>query len=212
MQPKTIDQFAKKYFTETLLKFGDTPKGVDAKDHESQFLRFQYIDAIIQLYYPQLTSFSLLDVGCGYGAFYSYLNKHRKGVAYYGIDLVLDMIELARRRYTEIKRHFWIGDFKSFSFDKHFDFVIASGLFNLRAHFDVSSVESHVLESIDKMYALCTKGIIFNLMVSCPEYKSDRLFYPSTERVFTHIYSNLTRKLHIITSYPLWEVTIGANR
>ena len=52
------------YYSAKLAEHGETPRGVDWNGEESQVLRFAQLAKIIQ---PSST-FSLNDVGCGYGA------------------------------------------------------------------------------------------------------------------------------------------------
>lgn len=211
MMNEDIDKFNKDYYKEKFLQFGDTPTGVDWKDKESQALSFQYIMDIIHLHFPFLKSFSIFEVGCGYGAFFEFLKNRQSdnNIDYFGIDLVEEMITKAKIKHPEIKNNFYVGDFKSFRFEKKFDFVTSSGIFNVKEHIEESVYEKHFLHIIELMFQLCEKGVIFNLMTPSPDYKDPRLFYPSLDILFSFIYKKLSRKVTIISSYPLWGITVG---
>ncbi|MBI5042757.1 MAG: class I SAM-dependent methyltransferase [Nitrospirae bacterium] len=206
-----IDKFYKNYFKNKFRQFGDTPKGVDWKDKEAQSQSFKYIIDTIYFYYPSLKTFSIFEVGCGYGAFYEFLKERKMNddIYYFGIDLVDEMITEAKTRYPELKDNLYVGEFKSYCFKKKFDFVISSGIFNVKEHIADATYEKYVLHTIELMFQLCKKGAIFNLMTPSPDYKDTRLFYPSVDAFFSFIYKNLSRKVTIVTSYPLWKITVG---
>jgi hypothetical protein len=130
-------------------------------------------------------------------------------IDYFGIDLVDEMITKAIIKYPEIKNNFYIGDFKSFCFKRKFDFVISSGIFNVKEYINESDFEKYILHTVELMFHLCEKGTIFNLMTPSPDYKDPRLFYPSLDVFFSFIYKKLSRKVIIVTSYPIWKITVG---
>jgi SAM-dependent methyltransferase len=87
-----------KYYTEKLAAYGDTPAGVDWNDEESQNLRFEQLCKIID---PKTPSFSLNDLGCGYGAQLDYLRDKYGTCSYLGVDISHEMIKAAERRHYE---------------------------------------------------------------------------------------------------------------
>ncbi len=214
MDEKDIDRFNKDYYKDKFLHFGDTPKGVDWKDKKSQSLGFQHIMDTIHFYFPSLKSFSIFEVGCGYGAFFEFLKEKdlHHDITYSGIDLVDEMITTAITRFPELKNNLYIGDFKSFSFQSRFDFVTSSGIFNVKEDIDEHLFEKNVLHIIELMFNLSEKGTVFNLMTPSPDYKDPRLFYPSLDVIFGFICKNLSRKVTIISCYPLWKITVGVFR
>lgn len=206
---KDIDEFYRGYFRDKLRRFGDTPMGVDWKDKESQHTRFSYIYRLMLNQFPDFSGVSILDVGCGYGAFYQYLKKTQTGINYFGIDLLDEMTDNAKRLFPDKKDSFFTGDFKNVSFHARFDFVTSSGIFNVKGQFEDLTFENYILQSIEAMFHLCNKGVVFNLMTPAPEYKEPKLFYPSLDTIFSFIYKRLSRNIVINSSYPLWEVTVG---
>ncbi len=211
MRDEDVDKFYENYYRDKFLQFGDDPRGVDWKDRESQDLSFRYILNVIRFYYPSLPSFSLFEVGCGYGAFLEFIRERKMHyeIEYSGIDLVEEMITRARTKYPESEKNFYVGDFKSFSPERKFDFVTSSGIFNVKGHIDEAVFENHILNTIDRMFDFCEKGTVFNLMTPSPDYKDAGLFYPSIDVLFSFIYRKLSRKVMIITSHPLWKITVG---
>ena len=61
---------------------------------------------------------TLLDVGCGTGAHLGALSEHGRVE---GLDLSMDMIAEARRRYPSVPLH--LGDLKAFQLNRRFDVV-----------------------------------------------------------------------------------------
>ena len=85
------------YYTGKLQEFGPTPKGVDWKDRNSQILRF---DQLYRLFETSPDG-GIIDFGCGYGEFLSYLRRRETQSAYCGIDVSPAMVEAAMSRFAD---------------------------------------------------------------------------------------------------------------
>ena len=64
-----IQSEVRNYYDQKILSFGATPQGVDWNGEESQNIRFSQL---IKLFEDE-NSFTVLDLGCGYGSFYEFL-------------------------------------------------------------------------------------------------------------------------------------------
>jgi len=99
---------------------------LDWEDNYSHLKRFE-----ILLSHINLTNKSLLDVGCGVGSLLRYLESHRVPCQYKGIDILPEMIDIAKT----LSPHgtFLQGNpFETPIFKEgEFDVVFASGIFNL---------------------------------------------------------------------------------
>jgi hypothetical protein len=62
------------YYSEKINSFGPTAQGVDWNSGQAQLLRFKQLCKVISN--PE-KPFSLTDLGCGYGALYSYLENSK---------------------------------------------------------------------------------------------------------------------------------------
>jgi SAM-dependent methyltransferase len=101
---------------------------------------------------------SILDIGCGVGDYYEYVNQNIDvPTKYLGIDINPNMISLAKQKYPDI--NFETKDLADQT--ERFDFVVASGLFNLKLTDDMYD---YVYKSIDKMYELAKGGVAFNML------------------------------------------------
>lgn len=87
------------YYSDKLRTHGETPRGVDWNGEEGQVLRFDQLTKIIEGDGPC----SLIDVGCGYGAYLEFLSSRFEGVSYLGIDVSEEMVLAAQRRHASKK-------------------------------------------------------------------------------------------------------------
>jgi len=118
---------------------------------ETQRLRFKVLSEI-----ADLTGTRILDVGCGVGDLFGYLQANHKEVDYLGIDLHSGMVAHATRKYPE-------GIFLHQSLERveeTFDYVFVSGAFNLR----VDDNEKYLQTMIQLCYSAAKKGVAFNLL------------------------------------------------
>src|SRR4030095_15813121 len=81
------------YYSSRLAQYGATPRGVDWNGEVSQRLRFEQLVKLISTN----DTFSINDLGCGYGAFFDFLNVKFKSFSYSGIDVAENMIGAAER-------------------------------------------------------------------------------------------------------------------
>jgi len=102
---------------------------------------------------------SLLDVGCGFGDFKGWFERQGGALDYTGIDLSPDL--LAEAEVRNPGGRFFCGElFDMDSVKSGFDWVILSGSLNELLH-DEGDYARRVIE---RMYALCRKGVAFNLL------------------------------------------------
>ena len=101
---------------------------------------------------------SILDVGCGYGDFYSYLlEKGMVPQSYTGIDLIQSHCDFATARLPQ-EVVIINGDFLEIPLQE-VDIAVVSGAFNVYFE-DWLSVVSSI---IDKMWLLSKETIAFNI-------------------------------------------------
>lgn len=183
-------------YRERFKKYGISPKSLGWKDRKSQVLRFRILSEI-----ANLDKKSILDVGCGFGEFYEFLIKKGYKVKFTGIDIVPEFLEIARKKYPECE--FLIKDILQEKFERKFDYVFSSGIFNAK----ISDNYYFLEKMVEKMWSLAKKGISFNMMSDYVDYFDKTLFYYSPEKIFSFC-RNLTRKIVIRHDYPLYEFTV----
>lgn len=125
----------------------------------------------------KLSGKSLLDVGCGAGPLYRYLKERRVGCSYLGVDILPDMIKLAKERYEDtVFLNMNLFDENPFP-EKSFDVIYASGIFNL----DLGNNEIFVQEAIELFASLAEKQVVFNMLSVKSQDKESGYYYAVPE-------------------------------
>lgn len=142
---------SEKFYTSAIEKFGVSAKGVNWASKENQFLRFA---AILKLLPDDLSNFTLVDAGCGFGDFYNYLKKKKRlPKQYIGIDSLLDMYSIASQNTAQ---EIMIADICKDSLPNA-DYYICSGALNVLTPF-----ETH--QFIRNCYSSSKVAFIFNAL------------------------------------------------
>lgn len=158
-------------YSASFKEHGPTAQGVGWLDEEVQQRRFWMLINDIQFNVS-----SMLDVGCGYGELVRFLNRHRRQwfsrIQYTGIDMVPEMIEVARTRYqwagsnaTLNTREFHEVDIRDWvSEDRHpgndietYDLVLCSGALTFHTM-------PEKLTMLDAMWTLTNRILAFNVV------------------------------------------------
>jgi len=202
MDHKIIINESLKYYENSLIKYGDTPKGVNWKDKDSQNLRFSILSRI-----GDLDKKSLHDVGCGTASFRDFLENHYPECNYIGSDISDLMIKAAKKR-LKADKSLYKGDILTESCDwMQADYVINSGIFTVRQEASEEDWREFVYLMIDRMFELATIGIGFNMMSNHVDYKDQHLYYASPQDILEYCLKNLSRKVSIHHDYDLYEFT-----
>ena len=191
------------YYSDKLKTHGETPRGVDWNGEESQNIRFDQISKIVEFE----SSFSITDLGCGYGAYFDYLQNCYKNFNYTGLDVSNSMVEACNKRYIdETNANFTVSS----SLDKKSDYVVASGIFNVRLKNSINEWENYIFNSIQNMYDKCNKGISFNCLTSYSDSNKmkDYLYYMDPCQVFDFCKRSLSTDVALLHDYKLYEFTI----
>lgn len=194
-----------KYYSDKVIKFGATPEGVDWNGFESQNIRFEQLGKIFDKEIVALNHFSILDYGCGYGSLFSYLKNLKSNFSYFGFDISTDMLKQAQIIFPN--EGSWLN-----SLPPNFkvDYVVASGLFNVKLNQSLVEWEEYILTTLNKINSICTKGFSFNILTSYSdlEYMKEYLYYASPEFFFNHCKINYSKQVAILHDYNLYEFTI----
>ena len=102
---------------------------------------------------------SVLDVGSGLGDLLGWLAERQVTVDYTGYDLTPAMVESARRRWPDVPFELrnLLDDPAA---DSSFDYVVASGLFNLYQ----TDPLGFLAEMVTAMFDVCRVGVAFNVL------------------------------------------------
>lgn len=146
-----------KYHKDCIKTFGlESNEALGWKNRENQTIRFKNILDI-----GDLNGKTVLDVGCGTGDLFDYMNQQSINCNYTGIDQVKEFVELAGEKYkAHSNASFLLGDFWSVDVNRY-DYVLASGALSYR-----NSDPEFIYKMIFRLYSLSEIAFGFNLMES----------------------------------------------
>lgn len=192
------------YFSNSLTKHGPTAQGVDWKNEQAQFLRFEQLLKILPAYD---LSGSLLDFGCGYGALLAFMRERDCTLNYVGYDCVEAMIAQARKMFAaDANASFLSGE----KVTQSADYVVASGVFNQKGDIEESGWTNYVYSSLDHLNDLANKGLAVNFLTSYSDIEKMRsdLYYANPLLIFDHCKKNYAKNVALLHDYGAYEFTL----
>lgn len=195
------------YYDSALAQHGPTAKGMDWRDESSQELRFAQLVRLL----PADGPFSVLDYGCGSGAFRKYLTTHRPLATYFGFDVSSAMLEAAARVFPSAPATTWLPSLPA---KKKFDYCVASGVFNVKLDSDEAAWKQNVLDWLREINDLAEQGWAVNFLTlySDRDRRQEKLYYADPEFYFGYCKKNFSRKVALLHDYELYEFTIGVKK
>jgi len=193
----------KAYFDDKINRFGNTPRGADWNSTTAQELRFSQLARVID---PS-QRFSMIDYGCGYGALADFLKRQGYDFSYTGYDILEAMVDSAREAHRDDPEM----SFTAREADlPQVDYVVASGIFNIRLDASYEDWTDYVLETMSKMNQLCQKGFSSNFLTrySDAEYMKSHLYYADPCALFDFCKRNFSRNVAILHDYDLYDFTL----
>jgi SAM-dependent methyltransferase len=163
-------------FNSLFVEHGANFRALDWGSSESQELRLRVLAQI-----GNMNSADILDVGCGLGNFYGWLQGQGFKFTYTGIDIADRLVNEARGKYPQAR--FLVGSpsDKSFLTKEKFDYVFASGIFST---YTADSME-WMFSSISRMWNWSRKGVAFNSLSAWAEQQDPNEFYADPLEVIT---------------------------
>lgn len=203
-----IADLLRTHYAQKFLQFGATSNGVDWEEPKKAGLRY---GAMLQLIPEEELSrpdpLSLLDVGCGYGAFYAFLQERDiTNIIYTGVDLVADMVKYANGHFDNAT--FLAGDILEMGLNaSSYDYVIANGIFTQKLTASNTDMDLFLDRMIETLFAICRKGIAFNIMTTFVDFENPDNYYRHPGDM-VDLSSRFTRSFRVNHSYPLYEYTM----
>ena len=190
-----------KYYSDKISQYGTTSQGVDWNGKESHFLRFEQLCKVLS----DKNNFTLLDYGCGFGALIEYLKQNNMTFNYTGFDISEEMIKKANEIY-QAKNQIFTSDLEN----KHFDYTIANGIFNVKLDALDKDWEKYIIDTIDEIDGVSAKGFSFNILTSYSDkdFKKDYLYYANPLFYFDYCKKNFSKNVSLLHDYNLYEFTI----
>ncbi|MEN3369794.1 MAG: hypothetical protein V7609_1937 [Verrucomicrobiota bacterium] len=200
-----ISRALQKHYAEKFSAHGATPEGADwGPDETRTRLRYNKMLAVADLAHTKRPS--LLDVGCGYGGLQQHATRRHLDFEYTGIDVASNMIEWARSNITSGK--FIHGDILDHSFNRKFDYVVCNGILTQKLEATALEMDQFAARLIRRMFSLSTIGMAFNVMTTKVNYFSNNLYYRNPAELFSWCLNEITPRLKLDHSYPLYEYTM----
>lgn len=190
------------YYGSKLKLHGASPRGVDWNSAESQALRFSQLAKLL----PEHEPFSILDFGCGYGALADYLESTGRRCTYIGYDVNESMILTARdlhrgagHAFTSLAEELAAADF-----------VLASGIFNVRLRTPRDRWATYVLDTLHTISVLSQRGFAFNMLTkySDAHRMRDDLYYADPCEMLDYCVCKFSRHVALLHDYALYEFTV----
>jgi len=192
------------YYSRALVTHGACPRGVDWSSRESQELRFGVLlEGVRWTPVP-----SLLDYGCGYGALGAYLDRLERTCRYVGYDLAPTMLVEARRANRGRSDRAFIGSEAELV---PADYVIASGVFNVKLDVPAGEWEAHLDRTLARLGSLSRRMLSFNLLppASSPRLARRHLYYADPGAVVALCKERLGGRVSLRQGYGLHEFTVA---
>jgi SAM-dependent methyltransferase len=193
----------KQYFMDRLDKYGTTPQGLDWNSIESQHIRYEQLIRVID----EEESFSILDYGCGFGSLLDFSKPKDYDFTYVGFDIVEEMIEKGKQLHKEESNCFFTSNKSEL---KPADYVVESGIFNMRQNDRFEDWTDYVVGTLTEMNNLAKKGMAVNFLTkySDPGFMRPDLYYADPCFLFDYCKINFSRNVALLHDYELYDFTI----
>jgi len=140
------------FYTNAIKEFGISAQGVHWNSKYTQYKRFEIITKLIK---KDIRNSSIVDVGCGFGEYYNYLQmNNRVPKEYIGIDCEKSMIDISKKRFPS--QQFYIQNVLEDDLIEA-DYYISSGALNI---LNINEIDIF----ISNCYKTSKKGFIFNYL------------------------------------------------
>jgi SAM-dependent methyltransferase len=198
------------YYSARLAEHGATARGVDWNGTYSQELRFAQLLRVLD---DPGQSFSMNDVGCGYGALADFLCRTGYHFEYVGYDVSNAMIEAARKRHQHTAS-VRFADADAALSPTPAEYTVASGIFNVKLDVDVERWQAYVIDAIERIAAASQRGFAFNMLTaySDPERMRPNLYYADPSFYFDYCMRAFGRRVALLHDYELFEFTLIVKR
>lgn len=207
MKPPTeVSKLLGAHYAQTFAQHGPKPEGVDwGSRSDLHRLRLEKMLAVLSEP-PGECPPSLLDVGCGYGSLWQLIRERGQPLHYTGIDVCEPMVQYARHLNPDA--HWIVGDFMDLESNKKFDYVVCNGILTQKLGIPVPEMDDFLRQLVTKMFKQCRVGAAFNLMTTHVNFTAPNLYYKNPLEIVDWCMNELTKKIRLDHSYPLFEFTV----
>jgi hypothetical protein len=188
------------HYQKTFEQHGATPRGVDWGDAFELQVRYdKMLKVLDQDGGPQQSSYSLLDVGCGWGGLCERIQELKLPINYFGIDTVKEMIVHAAAAFPVGR--FAVRDVFGMKDEGIHDYVVCNAILTQKLDVSIMEMERYAKRLITTMYDLCQHGIAFNMMSTRVNYMVSNLYYQSPPELLTWLLTEISPRVRLDHGY-----------
>lgn len=195
----SIIQKSNEIYNAAFNQYHDDIRSVLCGNVQRQYLRFGELIKYVDL---NDASREILEVGCGSADLYKYLNFTGYRGKYKGYDINQNLLDLAAEKYPGIDVQ--LADIMNINTDKSFDYVVMSGVFNVKVGQDLGWVKNF----ITKMFDLCRNHIAFNALSTYVNFAEDKMFYIDPVEIVRFCIENLSRRVTLLHNNLPYNYTV----
>lgn len=161
---------------------------------------------VVAKYIEQFQNPSVLDYGCGLGFLHAYLTENKIQHQYTGVDIVPDFIKSCRERFVppavfqQIHPEDQITD--------SYDFVYASGVFNLRSADDDDVSFSYVRARLLELFKITKQVMIVDFLSPDVDFRQDGAQHIDYRTVLDWLIPDNSRRWVLRHDYLPYEYSI----
>ncbi len=195
------------FFRNCFLEHGTSAEGVGWNSTDAQEVRFEQLMKVTE---PRGEPFSLIEFGCGYGHLIEYLRRVDCIPAqFYGYDIVAESLKAARERFADDATIHFEDNMNLLPVS---DYLVASGVFNIKLAHDHASWTRHIIDSLEIFNKLTVKGFAVNFLTIYSDYERmaqrPDLYYADPSFLFDYCKNNFSRRVALLHDYPLYDFTL----
>jgi SAM-dependent methyltransferase len=193
------------HYERCLAEHGDTHRGVDWPRHEDVDTRYDVMLGVIR---PDDDGpVRLLDVGCGAGHLYDYMQRREiRGIAYEGLDISRRFVELCRSKYPTVPFH-CVDVLEPAAEVPACDYAVLNGVFTEKLSLSFAEMLAYFQAVISAVFARVNKGLAFNVMSKQVDWEREDLFHLSCDELARFLCGSLSRHFVFRHDYGLYEYT-----
>ncbi len=171
-----------RYYDSLLETHGDDTRAVGWRNAESQARKFF---EVTRVFAHEKRPFTVYDVGCGLGSLYDFLKADNRLARYYGCDINPRMIERARRRHRELAVD--CRDILLAPPRQRYDYVLASGTFNLRMNTSKRAWKTYVERMLCALYKIARHGMAVGFLSTAARHEEPYEFHENPARILDFV-------------------------
>ena len=150
-------------------------------------------------------NFSLLDFGCGLAHLKPYIDNRYRDVLYTGADAVPAFVEIAQQNHPEAT---FLNIESPIEIQCNYDYVMASGVFNLLYGIDRHSHMAIVFDMLEKLFSRTNVYLSVNFMTDEVDYQQEGAYHQNVVDLLAFVNAKLSRRLVLDQSYMPYEYTL----